>query len=181
MSELTDLKLNYLKKTKQAIREALIAKGQEVSSTDTFRSYASKITAMVVKTGKSGLKITTGEFTAETGGNTIEHNMGVVPDVIVVFCGEPTDAHSTSNSRITGAIGYTQAVMDKTGVSSLSYLSNGAALSWNETITNDSNQQLSLGLPRGATATQFKVGGGTYGYSPGKIHRWIAFGNLLDA
>lgn len=36
-------KLNYLIETKSAIKNALIAKGAEVSDTDTFRSYADKI------------------------------------------------------------------------------------------------------------------------------------------
>ena len=39
-------KLEYLKETKNQIKEAIISKGQEVSSSDTFRSYASKISAI---------------------------------------------------------------------------------------------------------------------------------------
>lgn len=39
-------KLDYLKETKSQIKEAIISKGQEVSSSDTFRSYASKISAI---------------------------------------------------------------------------------------------------------------------------------------
>lgn len=39
-------KLEYLKETKSQIKEAIISKGQEVSSSDTFRSYASKISAI---------------------------------------------------------------------------------------------------------------------------------------
>lgn len=42
MGTLTE-KINYLKQTKQYIKEAIISKGQSVSSSDTFRSYASKI------------------------------------------------------------------------------------------------------------------------------------------
>ena len=36
-------KINYLQETKKQIKQALIEKGQEVSDTDTFRSYATKI------------------------------------------------------------------------------------------------------------------------------------------
>lgn len=39
-------KLDYLKETKSQIKEAIISKGQSVSSSDTFRSYASKISAI---------------------------------------------------------------------------------------------------------------------------------------
>ncbi len=36
-------KINYLKETKTAIKNAIVAKGVPVSDTDTFRSYAGKI------------------------------------------------------------------------------------------------------------------------------------------
>lgn len=36
-------KLTYLNNTKSAIKDALIAKGQQVSASDTFRSYAEKV------------------------------------------------------------------------------------------------------------------------------------------
>lgn len=45
-------KLNYLLETKQAIKQAIIDKGQEVADTDTFRSYAEKIEA--IEAGGSG-------------------------------------------------------------------------------------------------------------------------------
>ena len=36
-------KLNYLKETKTAIKNALVEKGVEVADSDTFRSYAQKV------------------------------------------------------------------------------------------------------------------------------------------
>lgn len=42
----TKAKLEYLKGTKSAIADALVEKGQTVSSTDTFRSYADKVRAI---------------------------------------------------------------------------------------------------------------------------------------
>ena len=36
-------KLNYLNETKESIKDAIIAKGVEVSDNDTFRDYATKI------------------------------------------------------------------------------------------------------------------------------------------
>lgn len=43
MSEALDRKLDYLEETKSEIRDAIIRKGQEISSDDTFRSYVAKI------------------------------------------------------------------------------------------------------------------------------------------
>lgn len=51
MEKQTELKLAYLQGTKDAIKNALIEKGQDVSNSDTFRSYADKILAI---TGGSG-------------------------------------------------------------------------------------------------------------------------------
>lgn len=48
----TELKLNYLLETKSLIREAAVAKGAEISESDTFRSYAEKIAA--INGGSSG-------------------------------------------------------------------------------------------------------------------------------
>lgn len=42
MGDITN-KLNYLKETKNLIKKAIVEKGQTVSDTDTFRSYAGKI------------------------------------------------------------------------------------------------------------------------------------------
>ena len=46
-------KLNYLAQTKEAIMNAIIAKGVEVLSSDTFRSYADKI-AQITGGGSGG-------------------------------------------------------------------------------------------------------------------------------
>ena len=45
-------KINYLKETKTAIKNAIVAKGVSVSDTDTFRSYAGKIGE--IQSGSSG-------------------------------------------------------------------------------------------------------------------------------
>lgn len=46
MATITEKKLAYLQGTKDAIKNAIIAKGQSVTDTDTFRSYADKIAAI---------------------------------------------------------------------------------------------------------------------------------------
>lgn len=49
-------KLDYLLDTKQAIKQAIIDKGQEVADTDTFRSYAEKIEAIETGGGEDMLQ-----------------------------------------------------------------------------------------------------------------------------
>lgn len=49
-------KLDYLLETKQAIKQAIIDKGQEVADTDTFRSYAEKIEAIETGGGEDMLQ-----------------------------------------------------------------------------------------------------------------------------
>lgn len=46
MATVTEKKLAYLQGTKDAIKAALVEKGQAVSNTDTFRSYAEKVKAI---------------------------------------------------------------------------------------------------------------------------------------
>ena len=50
-------KLNYLNKTKGLIKQAIIEKGVEVKETDTFRSYANKISTIQGGTGTEDLSI----------------------------------------------------------------------------------------------------------------------------
>lgn len=50
MSTLTD-KLNYLNAIKGELKDAIVAKGVPVSDTDTFRSYADKISSIDTRIG----------------------------------------------------------------------------------------------------------------------------------
>lgn len=51
-------KLEYLSQTKEYIKEAIISKGQGVSSSDTFRSYASKISAIDTVNNEDPITVT---------------------------------------------------------------------------------------------------------------------------
>ena len=84
-------KLNYLAQTKEAIMNAIIAKGVEVLSSDTFRSYADKIAQ--ITGGGSGGKAT----------NVITENVGVRPTVRdTMKTRTRINAYSTaSNSNVT--------------------------------------------------------------------------------
>lgn len=69
MSTIND-KLNKLIDTKSAIKDALIAKGQTVSDTDTFASYADKIGNILTPVDGSIVTRTADDLT--TSGNTVE-------------------------------------------------------------------------------------------------------------
>ena len=56
----TSDKLNYLDETKQAIKQAIINKGVDVSDTDTFRSFANKIGEIETGGGDSPLNLLIG-------------------------------------------------------------------------------------------------------------------------
>lgn len=57
-------KLEYLNDTKQEIKEAIVNKGQSIADTDTFRSYADKISKIVVsKTQSKSQEITSNTTT----------------------------------------------------------------------------------------------------------------------
>ena len=84
-------KLQYLLETKNAIKNALIAKGVQVSDTDTFRSYADKIASIgggsddiiTLDSDGMGLTVKAGTYTSGT-------NEQVTEAKTVTF---PTDTH----------------------------------------------------------------------------------------
>lgn len=88
-------KLNYLSETKTAIKNAIIEKGIEVSDTDTFRSYAEKISS-IPSGGSSGCDDDLGSFTLgknleiEFTGKTLGAEY-TIPDGVTVFFDWETD------------------------------------------------------------------------------------------
>lgn len=66
-------KLNYLNTTKTNIKNAIIEKGVEVSDSDTFRDYATKIADISSGSGPSEITLlqNTRELSATNVGNTI--------------------------------------------------------------------------------------------------------------
>lgn len=88
MATLTEKKLDYLQGTKDAIKNALIEKGQAVSSTDTFRSYADKIREITGGGDSDGeakqWKFASGTVTSTGSAMTINHGLGAIPDIIYV-------------------------------------------------------------------------------------------------
>jgi len=66
-------KLNYLNTTKANIKNAIIEKGVEVSDSDTFRDYATKIADISSGSGPSEITLlqNTRELSATNVGNTI--------------------------------------------------------------------------------------------------------------
>lgn len=62
-----DDKLDYLKETKEQIRQAINSKGQQVSTSDTFRSYATKISAIDTVNNQNKTVTANGVYSADAG------------------------------------------------------------------------------------------------------------------
>ena len=99
-------KLTYLSGTKEAIKQSIIAKGVEVTDTDTFRSYADKIESI-----QSG-----GTVSLVTGTKLSYSTFSTIPDEYISYLESQTDmsymfSHCTkltsvpqfSTSRVTSA------------------------------------------------------------------------------
>ena len=68
--------LDYLNNTKQIIKQSIINKGQAISDTDTFRSYADKISA--IETGKGDVKLFETEEAMQADTKAEEGDLAVV-------------------------------------------------------------------------------------------------------
>ena len=68
--------LDYLNNTKQIIKQSIINKGQAISDTDTFRSYADKISA--IETGKGDVKLFETEEAMQADTKAKEGDLAVV-------------------------------------------------------------------------------------------------------
>ena len=82
MANIIQYKLAYLEETKRLIQEAIAAKGVDVSDTDTFRSYADKISSIQsggsIAGAPSGMKFVNSTFTT-------------VPTEIIPYLEQQTD------------------------------------------------------------------------------------------
>lgn len=68
--------LDYLNNTKQIIKQSIINKGQSISDSDTFRSYADKISA--IETGKGDVKLFETEEEMQADAKAKEGDLAVV-------------------------------------------------------------------------------------------------------
>ena len=68
--------LDYLNNTKQIIKQSIVNKGQSISDTDTFRSYADKISA--IETGKGDVKLFETEEAMQADTKAEEGDLAVV-------------------------------------------------------------------------------------------------------
>ena len=76
-------KLTYLNGTKDAIKQAIIGKGVDVADTDTFRSYADKITS--IQTGGGG-----GTGSLVTGTKLAYSTFSTIPDEYISYLEQQT-------------------------------------------------------------------------------------------
>lgn len=77
-------KLTYLSGTKDAIKQAIIGKGVDVSDSDTFRSYADKISS--IQTGGGG-----GTGSLVTGTKLAYSTFSTIPDEYISYLEQQTD------------------------------------------------------------------------------------------
>ena len=68
--------LDYLNNTKQIIKQSIVNKGQSISDTDTFRSYADKISA--IETGKGDVKLFETEEAMQADTKAEEGDLAIV-------------------------------------------------------------------------------------------------------
>lgn len=174
-------KLNYLSETKDLIKTALIEKGQAVTDSDTFRSYADKVLA--IQSGGT-LVSASGHFEPTSNAAiTVQHNMGVKPDIVVIYA----TVMPTTNMAVVITCGISNTLRDKgitmTDISKAVVYSTaaGSAMTLGVGVTMDEpgSMHTTYGLPRNPTTTEFTVNGGTTGnLQTGTRYDWFAIGGL---
>ena len=112
---------------------------------------------------------------------TVEHNMGVKPDIVVVCA----NGMPTTHLSIFMLSGVSSAVIDKgvtgSNVTKLAIVSQGTLMTIgvNSVIDRNDNMLTTYGFPRDLTTTEFKVGGGSIGLlNTGMRYDWFAIGGI---
>lgn len=140
------------------------------------------IVGTMVAGGGGDIKIATGT-TGGTTGKTVTHNLGVVPDIVLVFV-QASSATIGGVYSIHAAIGFSTAFIAKNpGIppNFLSYMkSSSVAWTLNGTTPIDGSMTSSVGYIRSANTTSFYVGNtGSYPrLQSDKTYRWVAIGGL---
>ena len=194
MSEYTSKKLEYLLATKTAIKNALVAKGLTVASTDTFRSYADKIAAIEGGGGSGPIVVASGTFDARTTNTeyTVKHNLGVVPDMIIVY---NYSQNPISSEVVTTAVGVSAEMLSKSAMKSFFCSCIGTEMSGAVANSTTLDFHKQYGFVHSATTEEFRVGSptvtsgsSTYGGeckhpTAGNIgfmkYKWFAIGGLV--
>ena len=139
-----------------------------------------------IRTGGSGDRtpvFNTGTFTpgGANRATTIEHGLGVVPDVALIF---PISASPTTATGFLSTVNYSLAFANATGAKAQSYINNGSPMTALDMAEyhierNEANMK-AMSLPRGATDKLFYVDGDSTTYLATNLkYCWMAFGNLV--
>lgn len=174
----TTKKLAYLAETKSLIKAALIEKGQAVSDTDTFRSYADKVLAIEAGGGKTPV-VVSGNFNPTSASEfTVQHSLGVVPDIAIFCLSETTTNHAIAIFCVSFSTAFNTAVGKNKG-SATGILSSGGNMSMGVgALDENASSSKSYGGFRNTTATEFTVGGSTFNLDTGKYYSYFLIGGL---
>lgn len=173
-----------------ALQEKTVTPGEvaiEITPDEGFLGLAKVLVDAVAAGGggSSGSWVSAnGYFDATTSSHVVTHNMGVKPDIVVVYANKTP----STNKAIYLAAGVSSALIDKgitlSDISKVAVYSKngGSVMSMGVGVTMDSgnSQLVTYGFPRELTTTTFKVGGGTsMGYTDTNVsYYWFAIGGI---
>lgn len=111
--------------------------------------------------GNASFTFYTDSFYANGGEITVEHNIGVIPDILVVYTN-----HVPGFNSLIISVGFSQAMMNALGEDAYaptSYIITDAAITVHVThgMESTSDHAADFGCVRAVTDTTFVVGGGT--------------------
>lgn len=129
-----------------------------------------------VSSSSDSLTYKSGSFEGNGGKLTINHNMGFIPDMILVFL----QALSTNKAAIIYAIGYSSPMLEALGGGYLCpSVGSNTSISLDYGFEGASSKGNTYGNVREVTATSFTVGGTTNILQDGEYYNWIAIGGIL--
>jgi hypothetical protein len=136
---------------------------------------AAKIGALAVGGGANGTWVfNTGSFVASADSHTIDHGLGIVPDVVAVWATSIISA----TTGLVHTMSFSAAAIEAMGNA---YACNSC--SPNAYVTSNKGIETSIiskyGYARDATATQFTVGGSTIKLQSSVEYTWIAIGGIF--
>lgn len=138
--------------------------------------FPAKIDSIVTGAVKTW-KVEEGEFTSTATARTIQHNLGVTPDMVIVAISDPPSA---GGGAIIFAFGLPNAVISATGGNiTNTIVGASASLTYNKGIDDSNNMMESYGMIRDATTTEFTVGGGNCPLENGKQYVWYAISGII--
>lgn len=131
-----------------------------------------------------------GTFKPTATGHTVEHNLGVVPDMMMMWA----RVTPTEKSKIIFTTGFSEAVMAQAGNPAIAFLtallptqvpnSNpvqyyNTAVTWKNALSMTNPNAASIGYFHNATDTTVEVGGGTCTLDTSVEYEWLAIGGIF--